>query len=186
MSERECDYAEANVRGGKKRTSLLLVNGEGRPVLLLDLLQLLVNGKLLLRREALPLSLDVGQGDGGSSSGSGWVDGGGTGLVGGRCDPAGTADVGGAESETRTRQAQSLHVERRDLTRGEEEAEAGGMSSMMEVSCWRRKCPNHHWLAGAARNTAVRSHFCLGRSREVWPRKRVSHVLKLNHTSSQR
>lgn len=44
-------------------TRLLLVEREGLPVLLLDLLELLVNRELLIRGELLPLSLDVGKRD---------------------------------------------------------------------------------------------------------------------------
>lgn len=44
-------------------TRLLLVEGEGLPVLLLNLLELLVNRELLIRGELLPLSLDIGKRD---------------------------------------------------------------------------------------------------------------------------
>lgn len=92
---------------GKKRTSLLLVDGEGLPVLLLELLELLVHCELLLGRETLPLGLYVGQGDGRGICC--WVDGGGAGVAGGGGDAAHGGDVGGAKGETRTRQAKSLH-----------------------------------------------------------------------------
>ena len=64
-----CMYVRVYIRedGGKTRskglTSLLLVNRERLPVLLLDLLQLLVNRQLLVLAQVLPLSLDVRERD---------------------------------------------------------------------------------------------------------------------------
>ena len=92
---------------GKKRTSLLLVDGEGLPVLLLELLELLVHCELLLGRETLPLGLYVGQGD--CRGICCWVDGGSAGLGSGGRDATHGGDVGGAAGESRARQAKSLY-----------------------------------------------------------------------------
>lgn len=90
-----------------QRTGLLLVNGERPPVLFLDLLKLPVDLELLLRREPLPLCLDVGERDGGlgaAGAGGGRC---GLGRVGGGSDGAGTRDW--PEGNSWTRQAESLH-----------------------------------------------------------------------------
>ena len=86
-----------------QRTSLLFVDGERLPVLLLDLLELLVDDELLVRGKALPHRLDVRERDDGRRGRRGRSRGVRGARRGGEC--AGR----GAEGETRTRQAEGLH-----------------------------------------------------------------------------
>lgn len=66
--------------------------------------------ELLLRRESVPLRLDVGQGNYRSRGGGGRA--GGVRLVGGGSDAAGPHDVDGSKSDSGTRQAECLHGRR--------------------------------------------------------------------------
>lgn len=133
-----------------QRTGLLLVERESLPVALLELLELLVDRKLLLRRETFPLSLDVGKRNGGRRGGGGRC--GGVRGRRGRRDGA-ADDVCVGESDSGTRQAECLH--------GVGGQRQGGGGAKGDMS--RRECPQSHRL-GAPGDARDKRQFRLDHS----------------------
>lgn len=170
--QRQPTTGAAGAGGGREhagetgRTGLLLVDREGLPVALLHLLELLVHGELLLRRQELPLRLDVRERDHGRRRG---VRGGRGGVcgVGGRGN---AADVGRAEEGSGTRQAQGLHggldggggvlVEEESEEEKENVEDEDSVHSERTLSDRLPRIPTHAGAPGAPRDTT--------RARTAW------------------